>query len=44
MLVGAIMPDNETTVRELKAVVNGFIDEHEWWQYHTAKDLPWVSR
>jgi phosphoribosyl-ATP pyrophosphohydrolase len=33
------MSDNETTVGELKAVVNRFIDEREWWQYHTAKDF-----
>jgi len=33
------MPDDKTTVRELKELVNRFIAERDWFKYHDAKNL-----
>jgi dCTP diphosphatase len=33
------MPDNETTLTELKDLVNQFIAERDWFKYHDAKNL-----
>ena len=33
------MPDDKTTVRELKDLVNKFIADRDWFKYHDAKNL-----
>ncbi|MFA5863102.1 MAG: nucleotide pyrophosphohydrolase [Phycisphaerae bacterium] len=33
------MPDDKTTVQELKNLVNQFIAERDWFKYHDAKNL-----
>ena len=33
------MSDKTTTIRELRDLVEAFIDEREWYQFHNPKDL-----
>lgn len=33
------MPDNDTTVAELRGHVQRFVDERDWGQFHNPKDL-----
>ena len=33
------MPDNKTTIHELKLIVEFFVDEREWKQFHSPKNL-----
>ena len=33
------MPDNKTTIHELKIIVESFVDEREWKQFHSPKNL-----
>ena len=33
------MPDNKTTIHELKLIVESFVDEREWKQFHSPKNL-----
>ena len=33
------MPDTRTTVAELRALVRRFVDERDWGQFHTPKNL-----
>lgn len=33
------MSDHETTVAELKAIVQEFVDERDWRQFHSPKNL-----
>ena len=33
------MPDHETTVAELRAIVQEFVDERDWQQFHSPKNL-----
>jgi NTP pyrophosphatase (non-canonical NTP hydrolase) len=35
----AAMPDSQTTVEELKQLVAQFVDERDWAQFHTPKNL-----
>ncbi|MEC8646464.1 MAG: nucleotide pyrophosphohydrolase [Candidatus Latescibacterota bacterium] len=34
-----MMQDNTSTVAELKGIVRQFVDERDWRQFHTPKDL-----
>ena len=33
------MSDNKTTIHELKIIVESFVDEREWKQFHSPKNL-----
>ena len=33
------MSDNKTTIHELKLIVESFVDEREWKQFHSPKNL-----
>jgi NTP pyrophosphatase (non-canonical NTP hydrolase) len=33
------MPDSETTLAELRRIVRQFVDERDWHQFHTPKNL-----
>ena len=33
------MNDNETTIRDLREVVRKFVDERDWQQFHSPKNL-----
>jgi dCTP diphosphatase len=33
------MPDSHTTIRELKQLVNDFVDRRDWHQFHSPKNL-----
>jgi dCTP diphosphatase len=33
------MPDNKTTIAQLKRLVNDFVDRRDWHQFHSPKNL-----
>ena len=33
------MSDNKTTINELKSIVESFVDERDWKQFHSPKNL-----
>ena len=33
------MPDSKTTLNELKSIVESFVDERDWKQFHSPKNL-----
>ncbi len=34
-----MMSDNKTTINELKSIVESFVDERDWKQFHSPKNL-----
>ena len=38
-LLDLIMSDEQTTLGELRSLINSFVDEREWQQFHSPKNL-----